>query len=229
MTGDRRKYRRDSAAHRREALMQATLALIAEAGLEAATVRAIAERADVTPGLIRHYFSTKRALMLAAYDHHMTRMTEDSFDGIEDGIGERGEVGGEPERLRLVRFVTRALEPPVTEPAAVALWAGFIAHVRRDAEMRAIHARTYHAFRDRFEGLIAAALEADGRPVEKAARRHLAIACNGVIDGLWLEGGALPDTFAPGELAGIGRRAVGAILGLDLDTGYEPESQRGLT
>ena len=46
--------------------------------------------------------------------------------------------------------------------------------------------------------------------------RQLAIACNAVIDGLWLEGSTLPDAFAKGELVRIGMRSVGAILGIDL-------------
>ena len=43
-----------------------------------------------------------------------------------------------------------------------------------------------------------------------------AIACNAVIDGLWLEGSALPDAFQPGELEEIGLAAVGSILGVKL-------------
>ena len=45
---------------------------------------------------------------------------------------------------------------------------------------------------------------------------HLAIACNAVIDGLWMEGGVLPSAFAPDELSEIGIRSVGALLGIDL-------------
>ena len=37
----------------------------------------------------------------------------------------------------------------------------------------------------------------------------MAIACNAVIDGLWLEGGTLPDAFGPDELVQIGIRSSG--------------------
>jgi hypothetical protein len=37
-----------------------------------------------------------------------------------------------------------------------------------------------------------------------------------VIDGLWLEGSALPHVFAEGELVRIGLTSVGAIVGADL-------------
>lgn len=63
------------------------------------------------------------------------------------------------------------------------------------------------------QGLIAAL----GRPGVPATRlRQEAIACNAVIDGLWMEGGVLPHGFAPGELVRIGLASVGAILGTDL-------------
>jgi len=46
--------------------------------------------------------------------------------------------------------------------------------------------------------------------------RTNAIACNAVIDGLWLEGSVLPDSFATGEIERIGVASVGALLGVDL-------------
>ena len=66
MPGSTQKFRREPAEQRKDDLIQATLSLIAEQGVRAATVRAIAKRADVTQGLIRHYFSTKHDLILAA-------------------------------------------------------------------------------------------------------------------------------------------------------------------
>lgn len=208
MTDERRKFRREGAESRRHALVNATLDLIAEQGVHGATVRAIAERAKVTQGLIRHYFSSKDELVQAAYLAHMAGMTEQTFAGTE--------TGGIA-RVRLAALVVASLSPPVVDAAAVGLWAGFLGHVRRDARMRDVHARTYHDFRDRLERLIVKALDEVGRGIETGEARRLAIACNAVIDGLWLEGGALPEAFAPDELIGIGLTAVGAILQLDLE------------
>jgi len=202
MTGERRKFRREGADSRRQALVMATLDLIAEQGVRGATVRAIAERADVTQGLIRHYFSTKDELVQEAYLAHMAGLTEQTFAGVV----ERDTALG-----RLAALVVASVTPPVVDAASVGLWAGFLNHVRQDARMRAVHAQTYHDFRDRLERLIVAALEEAGRAP------RLAIACNAVIDGLWLEGGALPEAFGPDELTGIALTAVGAILQLDLE------------
>jgi len=202
------KFRREPADQRKDALIQATLSLTAERGVRGATVRAISARADVTQGLIRHYFSSKEDLITAAYEHHMRRLTDMT---AAPGAGQSGSA-----KARLATFVVTGLEPPVVDPGAVSLWAGFLNSLREGAEMQAIHERTYHDFRDRLEVLIGDALaEADRSPSPRELRQ-LAIACNAVIDGLWMEGGALPSAFEPGELPQIGLRSVGAIVGLDL-------------
>ena len=75
---DRRSYRREAEDIRRDALITAALDLVAEGGPQAATVRAIADRAGVTPGLIRHYFASKEDLTRAAFRRLMERMIDDT-------------------------------------------------------------------------------------------------------------------------------------------------------
>ncbi|MDZ4096661.1 MAG: TetR family transcriptional regulator C-terminal domain-containing protein [Paracoccaceae bacterium] len=212
MTGERRKFRRESEERRRDALIAAALDLISEGGPGAATVRAIADRAGVTPGLIRHYFVIKQDLTRAAYRTVMDRMTEASLRVLDDAP--------EIPEARLAAFVAASVRPPVMDAAALALWAGFILMVRRDPAMREVHELTYLAYRDLLQGLIAD-LPGAG---DAALLRRQAIACNGVIDGLWLEGCALPDSFGPDELAQIALAAVGAILGHELATFLPPPS-----
>lgn len=203
MAGDRRKFRREGEERRREALIAAATDLFAEGGEAAATVRAIAERAGVTPGLIRHYFATKEDLVRQSYAAVMTRMTEES-DAAADADAGCDPVG------RLLAFVATSLRPPVMDALRVGLWAGFLHQVQRDPDMRAVHEATYLAYRNRLEAMILA-LPGQG---DHSRARALAIACNGVIDGLWMEGGVLPNAFGPGELETIGLAAVRAILGL---------------
>lgn len=201
--GDRRRFRREGEERRREALIAAALELVAEGGVAAATVRAIADRAGVTPGLIRHYFDGKDDLIRAAYAQMMGRMTEES---------EQAALVGTDPVARIAGFVAASLRPPVMDAERVGLWAGFLHQVRRDPAMREVHRATYLGYRDRLQALI---LALPGQGDGKRAR-ELAIACNGVIDGLWLEGGALPESFATGEVERIGLAAVGAILGVAL-------------
>lgn len=204
MAQDRKLYRREAEDKRRLTLIEATLALVSEGGSTNATVRSIAQRAGVTAGLIRHYFQGKDQLIAAAYRHLMDRMTEDSAAVLN--------AAPHDPQARLAAFVAGSLKPPVVDPDALVLWSTFMTETQRDPAMRDTHALGYLGFRDRLQSLIAAL------PGERSAAelRRLAIACNAVIDGLWMEGSALPEEFARGELVDIGVRAVGSIVGVDL-------------
>ncbi len=204
MDQTRRAYRRESEDTRKSALIAATQALVAEGGPQAATVRAIAARAGVTAGLIRHYFRSKDELTRAAYMALMDGMTAKGADALEG-------VGAMPEE-RLAAFVAASLRPPVLDSAAVGLWAGYMHQVRNDPELLRVHEAGYLRYRDALEALIAA-LPRDANAPQLRAE---AIACNGLIDGLWVEGSLLAGAFAPGEMVAIGLRSVGAILGVDL-------------
>lgn len=207
---DRRPYRRESLDKRRDALIAAALELVAEGGPQSATVRAIADRAGVTPGLIRHYFASKEVLTREAYRRLMDQMTEDSAAVMQ--------TAGDDPVSRLAAFVVTSLRPPVMDAVAVGLWAGFLHNVRRDPELRAVHAATYLGYRDLLQSLIAD-LPRDAGPDQLRAE---AIACNAVIDGLWMEGSVMPEIFHPAELEQIALRSVGAILGVAL---LLPETQ----
>jgi TetR/AcrR family transcriptional regulator, transcriptional repressor of bet genes len=96
---------------------------------------------------------------------------------------------------------------------AVGRWAGYLHTVQTDPGLLALHEKGYLRYRDTLQDLIAKLNRPD---VSDSSLRHEAIACNAVIDGLWLEGSILPLGFSGGELVRIGLRSVGAILGVDL-------------
>ena len=212
MAEPRRAFHRAGPELRKDALIAATLRLMARGGPEATTVRAIADEADVTQGLIRHYFLSKEELINAAYERHMANQ----LAMVQSGASQ-SEPGSA--RKRLVGFVEAVLTAPVMDAEAIAIWAGFIHMVKRDERMRATHRLTYLQVRDCLEDLIREVFEEIGEVPDSATLRRHAIACNAVLDGLWLEGGVLPEAFAENELTAIGIRSVGAILGMPLDTG----------
>ncbi|HEU4480968.1 MAG TPA: TetR/AcrR family transcriptional regulator [Actinomycetota bacterium] len=65
-SGPRRDPRRD----RREDILQASLHLFAEKGFHGTSMRDIARTADLTEGLIYHYFASKRDLFRAIIEEH---------------------------------------------------------------------------------------------------------------------------------------------------------------
>ncbi len=218
MARQRKKFVRKSIPFRRDSLISATLSLIATEGIDAATVRAIAKHADVTPGLIRYYFSTKEDLISAAYKRHMSTLTGASHVSLQS-------MENAKPAKRLAAFVSASLTPPVADPGSVALWAAFLNRIQNDEKIRMAHKEAYYDFRDRLEVLIGDVFAQVGKNVKACELVRLAIASNAVIDGLWLEGGALPDAFKPGEIAEIGLKSIGAIIGVALPKGaYEYEN-----
>ncbi|MBA3449511.1 MAG: TetR family transcriptional regulator, partial [Pseudaminobacter sp.] len=127
----RRKFRREGEDRRRQVLIDATLDCIAERGVQGATVRAIALKADVTAGLIRHYFPGKEELLQAAYTTVVGRMTEQAKAAI---------LSEQPDPLqRLAAFVGANLRPPITDERVFALWASFIGRAHSDEVLAAAH------------------------------------------------------------------------------------------
>src|SRR5688572_23018899 len=131
----RRKFRREGEERRRQDLIEATLDCVAEHGLQGATVRAIALRAGVTAGLIRHYFPGKEDLLQAAYATIMGRMTEQAKTALAT-------VAQEPRR-RLSAFVAASLLPPVIDARVFSQWASFIGRAGSDPALAAAHRAGY--------------------------------------------------------------------------------------
>ena len=201
----RRSYHRASEAERRDDLIAATLDCIAEVGIQGATVRQIAARAGVTGGLIRHYFTSKDQMLQAAYRQLMNGITQTTKAASE---------GTDP-RERLRRFIVANVTPPVTDSRTLSLWAAFISHIPLDPAFAAIHRESYLAFLAELEILLAAFFAGRDRIVSKTQCRTYAIALNGLIDGLWLEGTLAPDMFKDQEIAETAIASVEALLRLE--------------
>lgn len=202
----RRSFHRASEAERRHDLIEATLSAIGELGVTGATVRQIAARAGVTGGLIRHYFDSKDQMVQAAYRSVMEGMAGAAAAALAT-------VEDDPKK-RLSAFVAANLSPPIADPKTLSLWAAFIGHVRVDPEFAAIHRDNYLSFLATLENLLSEFLASIGRPETRTACRRKAIAINGLLDGLWLEGSLAGDLFAHEELRGIALDAVESLLGL---------------
>jgi TetR/AcrR family transcriptional regulator, transcriptional repressor of bet genes len=208
MSAERKPFRREGEDQRRRELVDATLACIAELGMERTTVREIAIRAGVTPGLIRHYFAGKDELVLAAYRRHVEELAAHAEKAVE-------EAGSDPVS-RLSSLIVGTLSSPVVDQINLSLWAGFIEMVRTNAAMAEVHREGYQHYRKLSEALIGDALEAEGRRSSMAECERFGIMLNALIDGLWLEGSLSPAEFQDGSLAAIGLEAASAITGIKL-------------
>ena len=240
---ERKAFRRETEETRREALIAATLELVGEGGASAATSRAIAQRAGVTPGLIRHYFTSKEELLRAAYLSLIEGMNARVMQGVEAARAARAEgpVGGRsgltntvsgtvPRAVaaggagdtalrRLAAFVCATLAESVATPEKVSRWSGFLHRFRADPELSEAHWAGYVSYRQILQSLIGDLQ----RPGCGAAQIEAeAIACNALLDGLWLELSLLPGRLDRAQFQRIGLTSVGALLAVDLSA-YEKE------
>lgn len=202
----RRKFRREGEERRRQDLIDATLDSVAEHGLQGATLRAIALRAGVTAGLIRHYFPGKEELLQEAYATLMGRMTEQAKAALV--------ADDASPRQRLAAFVIANLNPPIIDQRVFSLWATFIGRAGADPALARAHREGYLGFRNEVEAVVVEVLAAEQRKPDASQLRQHAIAINAIIDGLWIEGSLAGEMFSPGELAAIGIRTIEAELGL---------------
>lgn len=208
MTKNRRSFNREAPEHRRQVLIDATLDLIGETGFASATVRAIAKRANVTQGLIRHHFSTKEDLITAAYEYHMSKMTKAAMD-LRD-------LEGDCAIARLSKIIVASLTPPVLSQRNLTVWASFMGHLNSDARIYITHLKTYLHFRSGLEHAIMEALQEAGKSPSPAQVRSLAIAANALIDGLWIEGCAATEEIDPDEIVELGLQSFGDLLDIEL-------------
>ena len=206
----RRSYQRLGEDARRNALLEATLDCLAEDGMAGASVRKIADRAGVSAGLIRHYFSSKDEMVHDAYAYLMGNLT--------GAAAESAHAASEGPSQALAHFIAANVMRPNLSSRKVSLWATFIGRVRAGARYAEIHRDSYREFLDLLETLIHPVLVQYDRPADPATCHGHAIALNGLIDGLWLEGSLEHGLYDPGRLPRIALSAAEGILRLPDDT-----------
>ncbi|MEJ8473784.1 TetR family transcriptional regulator C-terminal domain-containing protein [Roseibium algae] len=206
----RKSFRRLSEDIRRRNLVEATLKVVEQHGLHGATVRKVADHAGVSAGLIRHYFSSKDELVRAAYAYLTGLLTSDA---AQSALQAGTQSGAAPD-IALSRFIEANVTPPNLSGSKVSLWATFIGRVRSEPGYSEIHRESYRDFLELLETLIYPVLAGHGRPMDPATCQIQAIALNGLIDGLWLEGSLDHGLYNTDRLPAIALTAAEGILRL---------------
>lgn len=206
-TNQRRAFRRASEEERRSDLIAATQECIVQGGIGAVTLRKVAEYADVTPGLVRHYFCDKDTLLCAAYRETMSAMTSHAQAELKNcNKGARA-------RLRL--FIEVSLATPIMQRRNYQLWASFTSLINSIPGVAAIHHDVYLDFRRECENLVREVFKELNRDVSDEQIISYSIAANAIIDGLWIEGCLAIDLFEHDTLGELGVASIQALLKLD--------------
>ncbi|MEU8818788.1 TetR/AcrR family transcriptional regulator [Actinoplanes sp. NPDC048796] len=104
-------------AERRRLIADALMRVAAEQGLEAVSLRHVAAAADVSAGMVQHYFRTKDEMMTFA----LSVVQERSRDRAEKAVARLGEDPPPRELLRALVTALLPLDEPSRENGRVAL------------------------------------------------------------------------------------------------------------
>ena len=179
------RFTRDLPEVRKRKLIEATAQCLAEFGHAGTSVRAVAAKANVSPGLVAHHFKGIDELIVATYDHVGGQVAETLSEAMNSAPDDA--------ESKLRAFIDVSFKPPVLDRDLLAIWLSFWSLVRRDPGVRKVHKKVYADYRRRLEELIANI---------SAARRfkidaHLAaLGFTAMLDGLWLELCLDPTTFS---------------------------------
>ncbi|MBL4790320.1 MAG: TetR family transcriptional regulator [Kordiimonadaceae bacterium] len=161
---------------RRRAIAGAAIALIADVGIEHATLRPIAEKAGVTTGAIAHYFKDKDAVLEAALQMVGARLFALSTNGAEGSKG------------RPLKYVDIL---PTNDVSRMAwkVWLAFCGHASYSVRLREIYKRFYTD--------IETAVAAELKITDRARARDVAATIIAAVDGVGLCATVLPDMWPP--------------------------------
>ncbi|MFB4278664.1 MULTISPECIES: TetR/AcrR family transcriptional regulator [unclassified Nonomuraea] len=127
----------------RARIRDAAMALFAEQGVKATTIRGIAEAAKVSPGLVQHHFGTKETLRQACDEYVLGYLREQVDVGVTDRNLDKPEFIENVHRTAppLMKYLGRALVDG--SPAAAAMFDELVAvteeHLTRGQHSEADH------------------------------------------------------------------------------------------
>jgi AcrR family transcriptional regulator len=185
------------AARRR--IIEAAADLVADQGLSACTIRAVAERSGLTKSTVHYYFDDANELVDLSVSEIMERMAR---HGRESVLAAGEGAGGMEFLVRL--FMGRGRTPPQVGFRESMLWPAYTAH----AWQRGARANILHGL-DTIRAVFELALEQAAVPQEKVAERADA-AHN------YLLGAMIRNMIEPMPSAAVAR-AVSALTGVALD------------
>lgn len=202
-------FTRQSEADRRQAFVRATISCLAEHGYHGTSVRKIAAAANVTPGLLTHYYAGKEQLIADAYRFGAEATRMHALDAAN--------AAGPSPVARYKAFMDASLTGPDMAVDLFRVWLNFWSTTLTAPLVREAHQETYQAYRATLADLIADLMRSNGIEYDREDLARLATGLNALIDGLWLERGLDGKNFDSAEAAHIVHRFVGSAIGLSLD------------
>jgi DNA-binding transcriptional regulator YbjK len=167
---------------RRRAILDATLRVIADGGVDAVTHRRVAAEADVALGSTTYYFASREELLREAFRHYLSEVTS--------AIGSLGREKPFEGAKGIAEALTELARREFSEPALVLAEYELILYAARDPVL----ARDFNAYEQRLEAQLAGPLERMGadRPVD-AARTVIELMRGFEVEQLTRPNGSMED------------------------------------
>jgi AcrR family transcriptional regulator len=198
----------DIALLRREQIIEAAIAVIAEQGIQNLSLSEIETRADMSRGQLIYYFKTKESILLAVFDHILEAMYKrlNAMDGAPECMDCR------TRGWELIKFLLRAvvLQP---SPEFGCLQYTFLAQVGHREDYRQRLATLYEDWRSHMAECLSGD-QAAGRYQRPIAPRALATVVQALLHGLVLQAQADPGAYNPQEVLDLCLDMLGNYLGI---------------
>ena len=184
-------------AQRRRELVAATWAVVAAEGIEAATVRRIAEEAGCTTGRITHYFADKEEVLVAA----LRQVHRAAGKRMLAAIGPRSGL----EALRAV--LAEALPLDQERVLEWRVWLAFWGSAATSTSLQAEQHQRYREWRGLLKRVLATAPLSADIDLDRLVDQIVAL-----VDGFGLQGVLDPQDPQPEQLASRLNGAVDALI-----------------
>ncbi|MGP5029762.1 TetR/AcrR family transcriptional regulator [Corynebacterium casei] len=181
-------------------LSQSVWETVANDGIEATTVRRVAQRAECTTGLLMHHFGSRTAMLTHAREV-LYKRTAARADNAE-------RIALTP-RDTLFEVLSGTLPLDTERQQEARVWMGFAAAALPDSDIRKLHVSGNHAWLQRIIRLIA-----DCIPTASPSKiRSLAIRLVALTEGLASLSSLDPDTYNTDTQRSILTAEIDALIG----------------
>lgn len=165
---------------RRAQLIDATLLTIDEAGLAGTTLASVAQRANISTGIVSHYFGDKDGLLEATMRHILRDLW---------AATRRRRIAAKPQaRARLRAVVAANFDVSQVSGPVMKTWLAFWSQSMHEPALR----RLQHVNTRRLYSNLCAEF---AKALPRGAARRAASGLAAMIDGLWLRGALSGDPF----------------------------------
>ena len=151
----------------RELIMQATLRLIADEGIDAVTHRRVAASAGVSPGTTTHHFEGRAALLRESFLYYMGFGTEFLEEIDTTALAEFKDNSEGIKQIR--KLLTQMVEREFAEASLVRAEYELLLFASQDEEL----SKQVAAWEDRLTGALAAVIETAGARLPSRAAKTL--------------------------------------------------------